>query len=95
MLEWKTRQEKIEGKSDAIDFQAAYLKELTSVVDYPLDNLRLSGTAATFKEWITDKELNIISYRDKPYTSSITGTRAVVYSTPWMDTKNDPSVDFL
>ena len=50
MLEWKTRQEKIEGKSDAIDFQAAYLKELTSVVDYPLDNLRLSGTAATFKE---------------------------------------------
>jgi trimethylamine monooxygenase len=95
MLSWKTREEKIKDKLDALDFQTAYLKELTSATDYPLDDLRLSGTAATFKNFLDDKESNIINYRDKQYTSSITGTKAVMHPTPWMEVNNYSSVDFL
>jgi trimethylamine monooxygenase len=88
MLVWKTREEKVEGQLDGIDFQTSYLKELASVVDYPLDNY-LDRTVATFKEWMKDKQLNIINYRDKPYTSSITGTKAVANSAPWMEIINE------
>ncbi|XP_057381295.1 trimethylamine monooxygenase-like [Daphnia carinata] len=88
MLAWKSREEQLEGKGDSIDFQTSYLKDLAEATDYPLTELSLDATAATFKILVADKQSNIINYRDKPYTSSISGTKAAICSTPWMETIN-------
>lgn len=88
MLAWKTREEHLEAKDDAIDFQTSYLKDLANATDYPLTDLSLDATAATFKTWVVDKQSDIINYRDKPYNSSITGTKASNCSHPWMEIKD-------
>ena len=42
--------------------------------DYP--HFNLDKVAAMLKEWLEDKEKNILTYRDKTYQSVVTGTMA-------------------
>ena len=48
-----------------------------------------------FKEWLKDKEECILTYRDKTYKSVVTGTKAAVHHTEWMDELNDTKERYL
>lgn len=78
---------------DHVDFQTNYIKDLISYTDYP--PFDLDKVAEMFKSWLNDKEENILSYRDKVYTSVMTGVTAEVHHTPWMKEMDDSIERYL
>ena len=76
-----------------MDFQTDYIKDLLALSDYPHFNLdKVSGM---LKEWLQDKEENILTYRDKSYQSVVTGTMAAEHHTDWMDELDDSKERYL
>ena len=69
------------------------MKELISSTDYPEFNL--DKVAKLFKQWLKDKDENILEYRDKTYTSVITGTKAETHHTSWIDEMDDSFERYL
>lgn len=90
---WLEQYAACQNHDDEIDFQTAYVKDLIRLTDYPPFNL--DKVAALFKQWLCDKEEDILRYRDKTYTSVITGTQARKHHTAWMDEMDDSYERYL
>jgi trimethylamine monooxygenase len=90
---WRARLARCAGPSDEIDFQAAYLADLHSAVDYPRYDLDL--TRAHFKTWEHDKMTSITGYRDRSFTSPCTRTTAPPRPTPWWTELDDTMTTYL
>ncbi|MEC5167154.1 trimethylamine monooxygenase [Flavobacterium sp. PL11] len=90
---WLERNNKLEGSLDNVDFQSDYIKDLLSLSDYP--HFNVDKVAQMFKEWLQDKEDNILTYRDKTYQSVVTGTMAAQHHTEWMDELDDSKERYL
>ena len=90
---WIKRSSMNKDHNDEVDFQTAYVKELISATDYP--EFDLDAVGKLFKQWLKDKEDNILEYRDKTYKSVITGTQAETHHTSWMDEMDDSFERFL
>ncbi|MDN6280707.1 MAG: NAD(P)/FAD-dependent oxidoreductase [Psychroflexus sp.] len=91
--QWLARYDQVEDGLGDVDFQSAYIKDLIRLSDYPEFNVDKVG--AMFKEWLKDKEENILTYRDKTYKSVVTGTQAVEHHTEWMDELDDSKERYL
>ncbi|MEJ5054127.1 NAD(P)/FAD-dependent oxidoreductase [Sphingobacterium sp. MYb382] len=76
-----------------IDFQTDYIQELIDHTDYPSFNLE--KVATMFKSWLKDKEENILTYRDKVYTSVMDKTKAEKHHTRWMNELDDSLERYL
>lgn len=87
MQQWQDAYAACKDHDDEIDFQTAYVKDLIQLTDYP--PFGLDKVAAMFKQWLRDKEEDILRYRDKTYTSVITGTTAEKHHTAWIDELDD------
>ena len=90
---WLERNNSLENSLDNVDFQSDYIKDLLSLSDYP--HFNVDKVAAMFKEWLQDKEENILTYRDKTYQSVVTGTMAAQHHTEWMDELDDSKERYL
>lgn len=84
---WVALEKETSTGDDHIDFQTAYIKDLIARTDYP--SFDLDKVAEMFKSWLKDKEENILTYRDKVYTSVMDGTIAETHHTPWMRELDD------
>ena len=78
---------------DHVDFQTDYLKDLIHLTDYPMFDL--DKVANMFKSWLKDKEENILTYRDKTYTSVMDETKAEKHHTAWMKELDDSLERYL
>ncbi|MBH0236418.1 NAD(P)-binding domain-containing protein [Methylobrevis albus] len=92
-LEWRAREEAVTNPEEAIDFQTEYVRDLLAATDYP--HLDVDHVAALFKEWEHHKVEGILTYRDRSYPSTLTGTVAPVHHTPWMQAMDDSLEAFL
>ena len=90
---WVAREEALEDAGQMIDFQTDYVRDLLQATDYP--HLDVDRVAELFKEWEHHKEEGILTYRDRAYPSTITGTMAPVHHTPWMRAMDDSLEAFL
>lgn len=90
---WLERHEKMVSSSDHVDFQTNYIKDLLALSNYPDFNVDQVGVM--FKEWLQDKEENILTYRDKTFKSVVTGTMAETHHTEWMDELDDSKERYL
>lgn len=90
---WLQRNNTLENSSHNIDFQSDYIKDLLSLSDYP--HFNVDKVAEMFKEWLQDKEENVLTYRDKTYQSVVTGTIAAQHHTEWMDELDDSKERYL
>jgi len=90
---WLKRSATNQTHDDEVDFQTDYVKELIDLTDYPEFNL--DAVAKLFKQWLKDKDEDILRYRDKTYTSVITGTKAEKHHTAWLDEMDDSYERFL
>lgn len=90
---WRGREEALENPFQAIDFQTDYVRDLLKQTDYPA--LDVDRVAALFKEWEHHKVEGIVTYRDRSYPSTITGTMAPVHHTVWMKAMDDSLEAFL
>lgn len=93
MKKWLDGEEAMETGDDHVDFQTAYIKDLMERTDYP--NFDLDKVAEMFKSWMKDKEDNILSYRDKVYTSVMSNSKAEKHHTPWMKELDDSLERYL
>ncbi len=93
MDDWLKRLNNLDGCYDAVDFQSDYIKDLLSLSDYP--DFNVDKVAEMFKEWLGDKEENILTYRDKTFTSVVTGTKAEEHHTEWMEELDDSKERYL
>lgn len=91
--QWLARFEACDSHDAEIDFQTAYIKDLINRTDYP--SFDLDAVAEHFKQWLRDKEEDILRYRDKTYRSVITGTMARKHHTAWMDELDDSFERYL
>ena len=90
---WLRREETLADAFEAIDFQTDYVRDLLQATDYP--HLDVDKVAGLFKEWEHHKESGILTYRDRSYPSTVTGTMAPVHHTPWLDAMDDSLEAFL
>lgn len=90
---WLAKYGKTETALDEVDFQSEYIKDLIAMSDYPDFNVDKVGEM--FKEWLVDKENNILTYRDKTFPSVVTGTMAAEHHTEWMDEMDDSKERYL
>ena len=86
-------EEKLENPDQMIDFQTEYTKELHKMSDYPKIDFEL--IRKHFKEWEHDKLNDIITYRNKSFSSPVTGSVAPVHHTEWKDAMDDSLKTFL
>lgn len=90
---WLEKNDQLNDGEDHVDFQSAYIKDLLTLSDYP--NFNVDRVGEMFKEWLKDKEENILTYRDKTYQSVVTGTMAAEHHTDWMDELDDSKERYL
>lgn len=90
---WLDREAAVKTAFEAIDFQSDYIKELLPLTDYP--GFDVDRVSELFKQWQRDKQEDILGYRDRTYTSVVTGTRACAHRVPWMEEMDDSAENFL
>lgn len=90
---WMGREEALENADQMIDFQTDYVRDLLEQTDYP--RLDVDMCARLFKEWEHHKAEGILTYRNRSYPSTLTGTVAPVHHTPWMEALDDSLETFL
>ena len=93
MLKWTAAEEQLGDPFQAIDFQTEYVRDLLGPTDYP--RLDVDQCAKLFKEWEHHKVEGILTYRDRSYPSTLTGTMAPKHHTPWMKALDDSLEAFL
>ena len=91
--EWVEKEEKLEDPIQMIDFQTEYTKDLYSASDYPKIDFEL--IRSHFKEWEHHKEEDIMTYRNKSFSSAVTGTVAPLHHTSWAEAMDDSKEVFL
>jgi trimethylamine monooxygenase len=90
---WVSMEEKLENPDQMIDFQTEYTKELHSLSDYPKIDFEL--IRKHFKEWEHHKVEDIMTYRNKSFSSPVTGSVGPVHHTPWETAMDDSLKTFL
>jgi trimethylamine monooxygenase len=90
---WTVMEEAIPDAEGAIDFQTEYVRELLAPTDYP--RLDVDAVAKMFKEWEHHKVEDILTYRDQSHQSVLTGTKAPIHHTAWMEALDDSMEAFL
>ena len=90
---WLDRHEKIANDEESIDFQASYIKDLLDATDYP--TFPVQEQAELFKQWLKDKQADIMGFRNKTYRSLMTGTMAAKLPRPWLEIKDDTLEGFM
>ena len=93
MDEWLTRYAACSSCSDSIDFQAGYIRELVNATDYP--DFAVEKQAELLKQWQLDKREGIMTFREKTYRSTVTGTLATELPNPWLEIKDDSLEGFM
>ena len=90
---WVALEEKLENPDQMIDFQTEYTKELHEKSDYPKIDFEL--IRKHFKEWEHHKVEDISTYRNKSFSSPVTGSVAPIHHTPWAKAMDDSSETFM
>ncbi|QCU77075.1 NAD(P)/FAD-dependent oxidoreductase [Citricoccus sp. SGAir0253] len=93
MARWRERFEAVDSDADAVRFQADYIRDLIEATDYPMFDL--DEVVRIFLDWKRDKKENILTYRDRPHRSVMTGTMAAVHHTPWLQELDDSLERYL
>jgi len=90
---WVAQEEKLEDPIQMIDFQTEYTKDLHEASDYP--NIDFELIRVHFKEWEHCKEEDIMTYRNRSFSSPVTGTVAPLHHTPWGEAMDDSMETFM
>ncbi|MGO4999886.1 NAD(P)-binding domain-containing protein [Oceanisphaera sp. W20_SRM_FM3] len=93
MQSWLARHEQLSGCHDSIDFQASYIRDLLGPTDYP--DFAVEEQGELFKQWLQDKQDDIMAFREKSYPSTVTGTLATQLPATWLDIKDDSLESFM
>lgn len=92
-IHWRDQEEAISCDAEAFEFQGAYIDRLIKQTDYPA--IDIPAVNRIFLQWKKDKKADIMGYRDRCYTSVMTGTTAAPHHTPWLEAMDDSLETYL
>jgi len=84
---WGEYFSKVKDGHDEIDYQRDYVTDLLKYCDYPEHGHE--KRAELLHRWKGERKENITTYRDKSYTSVMTGDVGPIPKTPWMKNMDD------
>ena len=90
---WVKKEEALEDPYQMIDFQTDYCLDLVKDTDYPKIDFEL--IKKHFYDWEHDKEANILTYRDKSFSSAVTGSVGPSHHTTWLEAMDDSMKTYL
>ena len=90
---WASKEERLEGPLQMIDFQTEYTVDLVKNTDYPKIDFEL--IRKHFHQWEKDKMEDIINYRNKSFSSAVTGSTAPIHHTNWIEAMDDSMKTFM
>ena len=93
IAEWVSKEEKLEDPLQMIDFQTEYTVNLYNEVDYPKIDFEL--IRKHFYQWEHDKVEDIVNYRNKSFSSAVTGSVAPIHHTNWLEAMDDSMDTFM
>jgi len=90
---WVARNKALKDQNEEIDFQSDYVEEIAKDCgsDYPYD----LEHRQIFYDWEEDKHNDILTYRDKSFTSKYTGVKSPVHHTNFMYALDDSMDTFM
>eukprot|EP00095_Tigriopus_kingsejongensis_P008906 maker-scaffold1538_size36768-snap-gene-0.11 protein:Tk08906 transcript:maker-scaffold1538_size36768-snap-gene-0.11-mRNA-1 annotation:"flavin-containing monooxygenase" len=88
---WLERQAKLKDCHDDINFQTEYILDLARDVKYEFD----LDVSQMLHDWEDDKDEDILTYRDKAFTSKFTGHKSPIHHTTFMTAMDDSLECFL
>jgi trimethylamine monooxygenase len=92
-LSWRQREEALEDAHQEIYFQGDYVKQLIAATDYP--RFDVDAVNEAFVEWKHHKHDDIMGFRDKSFSSIMTGNMQPQHHTPWVDAMDDSIESYL
>ena len=90
---WTAKEEKLKDPLQMIDFQTEYTIDLFNKVDYPTIDFEL--IRKHFYQWEHDKVEDIVNYRNKSFSSAVTGLVAPIHHTKWLEAMDDSMDTFM
>ncbi len=90
---WVDMEEKLSDPIQMIDFQTEYTKQLHEASNYPKIDFEL--IRKNFKDWEHHKVEDIMTYRDRSFSSPVTGSVAPLHHTRWAEAMDDSMANFL
>ncbi|KAI6654018.1 Potassium transporter [Oopsacas minuta] len=90
---FRLKADKLSSPSEQIDYHTDYMKDIFKLVDCPKFNI--DQVNQQLKVWEHHRKENILTYRDKSFTSVITGTRGTPHHTDWLHAFDDSIMGFL
>lgn len=90
---WRDKESKLTTAEEMVRFQASYIEYLTSLTDYP--NTKMDNIIQNFLDWMANKTNDIMGFRDCPHISQLTGEKASIHHTKWLDAMDDSLECFL
>ena len=93
IIDWVNREEKLEDPLQMIDFQTDYTVNLCNEIDYPKIDFEI--IRKHFYQWEHDKIEDIINYRNKSFSSAVTGSVAPIHHTNWLEAMDDSMNTFM
>jgi trimethylamine monooxygenase len=90
---WLERQAALPDHDAEAEFQTDYVRELHEATDYP--SFDLDAVCQLFKDWMHNKHVDILGYRDAQHRSVITGTLSEKHHTRWINALDDSMERYL
>lgn len=90
---WLKRQAALPDHDAEAEFQTDYVRELHEATDYP--SFDLDAVCQLFKDWMHNKHVDILGYRDAQHRSVITGTLSAKHHTRWLNAMDDSLERYL
>ncbi|XP_074662396.1 trimethylamine monooxygenase-like [Tubulanus polymorphus] len=88
---WLERRRANKSEHDEIDFQTDHMREMGKDCNYGYD----LDTADMFHTWEHHKDENILTYRDKSFTSKFTGNKSPIHHSTFMEALDDSMKCYL
>jgi trimethylamine monooxygenase len=93
IADWVSKEEKLKDPLQMIDFQTEYTVNLYNEVDYPKIDFEL--IRKHFYQWEHDKVEDIVNYRNKSFSSAVSGSVAPIHHTNWLEAMDDSMDTFM
>jgi len=90
---WADRLKTLKGCQDEIVFQTDFVLELAKDCNY-MNGVDIDVTQIFF-DWEHDKDTDVLSYRDKSFTSKFTGTKSPIHHSTFMSALDDSKECFM
>ena len=90
---WGAREDALEDAKAMIVFQGDNIKELVALTDYP--SFDIDGVNQAFFEWKKHKAEDIMGFRNRTFTSLMTGNPQPAHHTPWVEAMDDSMESYL